>query len=151
MTEAQYLTELCSRHTKISTMAIETGLSHQSMMASLVRYGVKRQRAYDFDYDGVVDSFRGHCRRYGINPAPAEMMGYKYKLTRHQALTMAMIEQSDIIAPFDYCGAVDNLAGHCKRYGLKLAGVIKVKDNFGITTYQALDLAILDKSWPVRG
>ena len=95
MTPEQYLAGLCARHSKLETMALEVGIAHQSLYRALRHYKVARLRSYDFDYDGIVDSFRGHCRRYGIKPEPAEMMAYKYGLNRYQSLTMALIEKGE--------------------------------------------------------
>ena len=93
MTPEPYLADLCARHSKLETMALEVGIAHQSLYQAMRYYKVSRLRSYDFDYDGIVDSFRGHCRRYGIKPEPAEMMAYKYGLNRYQSLTMALIEK----------------------------------------------------------
>lgn len=96
MTKRDFLLDLKSRHKKISSMAIELGVTHVAVTSALSKLGISHQ----------------HLRH------------------------------------FDYCGVVDSVTGHCRRYGLAARRVFRLRDKHGLTAYQALDLAVLDHVWP---
>lgn len=96
MSKREFLIAVKSRHTKISSMAVELGVTHVAVTRALSKLDIDHQHP------------------------------------RH----------------FDYCGVVDSVTGHCRRYGLAAWRVLRMRDKHGITAYQALDLAVLDHVWP---
>ena len=66
MTMPEYLTHLANENTKLAGMAMSAGVRYESIWAALKQYGVTRHRAGSFEFMGAIETFRGHCRRFGL-------------------------------------------------------------------------------------
>lgn len=86
------------------------------------------------------------CKRHVKLESLAEELGVSH-VAVIRALKAVGIEWKNL-RHFDYCGVTDNLTNHCRRYGIEPWRVFRSRDKLGITAYQALDLAVLDKIWP---
>ena len=85
-TPKDFLTDLLSRHSKQESMAAELGISRSAIVAAINRHGIAMRKSCEFEYRGVVDCFRGHCRRHGINFKNAQQDCYRLSLTKIQSL-----------------------------------------------------------------
>lgn len=87
------------------------------------------------------------CKRHVKIESMAMELGITHVAVTY-ALQAAGIEWKNL-RHFDYCGVVDCLTNHCRRYGIEPWRVFRSRDKLGITAYQALDLAVLNKVWPM--
>ena len=85
-TPVEFLTDLLARHKKQETMSAELGISKSAIMEAFKRYGITRHKCKDFEYQGVIDSFRGHCRRLGLPIKNTAVDMDRNGLTKPQAL-----------------------------------------------------------------
>jgi hypothetical protein len=66
MTMPEYLKHLANENPKLVMMGMAAGVRYESIWAALKQYGVTRHRAGSFEFMGVIETFRGHCRRFGL-------------------------------------------------------------------------------------
>lgn len=71
---------------KCEVIGLNMGMTAQAALALLKKYGVERKNAWDFEYGGVSDSMRGHCRRLGLNATRVYNYKYQHQLSNVQAL-----------------------------------------------------------------
>lgn len=93
-TPVEFLTDLIARHSKLQTMELELGMSYQAIKAAMARHGVTRYRCKSFEYHGITDTMRGHCRRLGLPIKNTEVDGARFGLTKPQALDYALYRQT---------------------------------------------------------
>lgn len=86
-----------------------------------------------------------NSRHAKITPMAAELDVTHVAVTR--AMAAAGIEHQHA-RHFEYCGIVDCATNHARRHGVEPGRVFRLRDKHGITAYQALDLAVLDRIWP---
>lgn len=91
MSKREFLLDLKSRHTKISSMAVELGVTHVAVTCALSKLGISHQHPRHFEYCGVVDCLTNHCRRYGIEPGRVFRSRDKLGITAYQALDLAVL------------------------------------------------------------
>jgi hypothetical protein len=71
---------------KLQVMQAITGTSYQTVQKWFRRHEVIRHNHHDFEYQGIMDSMIGHCRRLGLNPATVETYRWRYGMSRREAV-----------------------------------------------------------------
>lgn len=92
MSNREFLLDLKSRHTKISSMAVELGVTHVAVTCALSKLGISHQHPRHFEYCGIVDCATNHAKRHGVPARRVFRLRDKHGITAYQALDLAVLD-----------------------------------------------------------
>lgn len=89
----EYLRQLADCGETTSAITARIGLSNARLHYEWNRYGMKKRKAKDFEFLGVVDSLKGHCEALRLNVAAARMRISYGKRDKAEVLQKMLAEQ----------------------------------------------------------
>lgn len=92
MSKRDFLADLNSRHTKITSMAAELGVTHIAVTRAMAAAGIEHQHARHFEYCGIVDCATNHARRHGVDPWRVFRLRDKHGISVDKALDLAVLD-----------------------------------------------------------
>ena len=91
MTKRDFLADLNSRHTKITSMAAELGVTHIAVTRAMAA-GIEHKHARHFEYCGIVDCATNHAKRHGVPAWRVFRLRDKHGISVDKALDLAVLD-----------------------------------------------------------
>ena len=89
LTYGEYLRQLAECGENIDAIAERVGVTNARLYYEWNRYGMKKRKAKDFEFLGVVDSLKGHCESLDLNINIVRMRVFHSKGTKTNADVLA--------------------------------------------------------------
>lgn len=93
LTYGEYLRQLAECGETIDAIAERVGVRSARLYYEWNRYGMKKRKAKDFEFLGVVDSLKGHCEVLDLNVNIVRLKVSRKQMTPPDALREMLAEQ----------------------------------------------------------
>lgn len=95
LTYGEYLRQLAECGEAIDVIARRVGVTSSRIYYEWNRYGMKKRRAKDFEFLGVVDSLKGHCEALDLNINVVRMRVFRRQASPADVVAEMLVEQQE--------------------------------------------------------